>query len=63
MSYYDTHDHHGYATTDDLDDLRRQLDQVRYDADRATDDLGGDLDAASAPFRPASMGWREPSRY
>jgi predicted nucleic acid-binding Zn-ribbon protein len=44
MSYADTHEHYGYATTSDLEDLRRQIDAVRYDADHATDHRGGDLD-------------------
>jgi hypothetical protein len=62
MSYADTHEHHGYATTSDLDDLRRQLDAVRYDADHATDDLRSDLDSRISDLQASIDGLQEAFR-
>jgi len=46
--YGDTHEHYGYSTASDLEDLRRQLDVVRFDADHAADNLEGRTSALQA---------------
>ena len=51
MSWGDTHEHHGYASTDEVAGLRGEIDNLRYDADRRTDDLRGDLDSRITGLR------------